>query len=86
MQLKVLGSLFVHRVFAVISKDMTNSNMLVFQIGKLSQGPCDLLRAMMGVMIIPLPLVLLLLYYPQRVSTHNSVIPLGPPAYPAQTL
>ena len=37
--------------------------MLIFQMGKLSQGPSDLLRAMLGAVMIPLPLVLLLLYH-----------------------
>ena len=56
--------------FTVISKDTTNSHTLIFQIGKLSQGPCGLLRAVLGAMI-PLPLVLLLLYYTQKVSTKT---------------
>lgn len=65
-----IRSTFCPPGFAVISKDMTNSHTLSFQIGKLSQGPCGLLRAMLGAMI-PLPLVLLLLYYTQRVSTKT---------------
>jgi len=65
-----IRSTFCPPGFAVISKDMTNSHTLSFQIGKLSQGPYGLLRAMLGAMI-PLPLVLLLLYYTQRVSTKT---------------
>lgn len=46
--------------------DKADGHMLLFLMDKLSQALCDCLRAMLGVVSVPLPLLLLLLNHPQE--------------------